>query len=502
MTASPVSAATNPLLRMVAVTKSYPGVRALDGVDFDLAAGEVHALLGENGAGKSTLIKVLAGVHQPDGGRLELDGRPVVLRSPADATRAGIAVVHQELVLIPTLTVRENLFLGRARTRRGLVHHREERERARALFARLGFALDPEARVRDLSVADQQLVEIARALDLDARVLILDEPTSSLSPSEAASLLDVLADLAARGMGVIYISHRLEEIERIADRVTVLRDGARVPSGATRGEWIEAMVGRPLDQEYPARRSHAGDVRLEVRGLSRPPAVQDVDFDLRAGEVLGLTGLVGAGRTELARLICGADRAARGSVRLDGQPVDLSSPRTTIRAGIGYLSEDRKGEGLLLDRSLRENFALANDATLTRRGRLLRALEAARFRHHADALRMKYTEAEQPARGLSGGNQQKLVLARWLQRDAEVLILDEPTRGIDVGARYEIYVLIRELAARGKSLLVISSDLPEVLGICDRVLVLHEGRLTADLAVDGLTQEQLLTAALGQGAVA
>lgn len=492
-----------PLLRMVGITKLYPGVRALDAVDFDVAAGEVHALLGENGAGKSTLIKVLAGAHTPDAGHLELDGQRLELPSPAAATRAGIAVVHQELMLVPSLSVRENLFLGNALFSR--LRHEEERHRARGLFTRLGIDIDPEAAVRELSVADQQLVEIAKALSKGAQLLVMDEPTAALSPTEVDHLLAVVEGLATKGIGVIYISHRLEEIERIADRVTVLRDGKRVltqdSSGVARETWIEAMVGRPLDQEFPPRTPDPGPVRLVARGLARPPRVHGVDLELRAGEVVGLTGLVGAGRTEVARLLFGADQATEGEVILDGNALTLRGPSDAARAGIALVPEDRKGEGLLLDRSLVENFGLANLTRFSSRGLLDHKREAQRFESQADALHLAYQSSTQAARDLSGGNQQKLVLARWLERDADVLLFDEPTRGIDVGARYEIYVLIRELAAQGKALLVISSDLPEVLGVCDRVIVLHEGRVTGERLNDGtLTQEELLQLALGGAA--
>jgi len=502
------------LMQMRGIEKSFPGVKALKGVDFNLRAGEVHALMGENGAGKSTLIKVLGGAHQPDCGEIEIDGQPVRFSGPADSQNAGIGVIYQEFNLVPFISARENIFLGRERQKGGLVQHGEERDQASALFERIGVAIDPDTPCHRLSVAEQQIVEIAKALVLNARILVMDEPTAALSGSEVERLFKVIDELKDQGIGIIYISHRLEEIERIADRVTVIRDGAYIGtidrgaadsspgSGAAldRQHIIEMMVGRPLDQEFPPRERQPGGVRLVVSGLGRPPRVRDISFEARGGEVLGITGLVGAGRTEAVRLLFGADRGL-GSVTLDGKTLRIRNPRDAIRHGICLLTEDRKGQGLVLGQSVRENFGLPNLGDFSRMGVINQRAERQAFRVYMDQLAIKVPHPETPAKSLSGGNQQKVVLAKWLQRNAEVVIFDEPTRGIDVGAKYEIYLLINQLAAAGKVILVISSELPEVLGICDRVLVLHEGRVAATLPNDQhLTQERIMEAAIGHAA--
>jgi ABC-type sugar transport system ATPase subunit len=491
-----------PLLELSAVAKSYPGVRALRGVSFDLAAGEVLAVVGENGAGKSTLIKVLAGAVEPDAGRARLAGRDLPPGRPADARAAGVAVIYQEFSLVPALTAAENVFLGREPTRLGLLDRRQERRRAADLFARLGVTIDPDARCRDLTVAQQQAVEIAKALAADARVLVMDEPTAALTPPEADRLFAVVRELTRQGVGVIYISHRLDEVFAVADRILVLRDGAHVATRParefTRDGLIELMVGRRLDQEFPKRAVTVGGPRLAVRDLRRGGVVNGVSFDVRRGEVLALTGLVGSGRTETVRLIFGADRRDGGTIALDGRPLRIASPRDAIRAGIALLTEDRKGQGLILAHPVRDNFALPNLGLWSRFGVLGRRRERAAYRSAADRLRIKAADETAPVGTLSGGNQQKVVLAKWLERNAEVVIFDEPTRGIDVGAKYEIYQLVNDLAGRGKAVLVVSSELPEVLGMADRVLVMHDGRVTGEIAdVTAATQEDILRLAMG-----
>ncbi len=491
-----------PLLEMTGVEKSFPGVRALRGVSFELAAGEVLAVVGENGAGKSTLIKVLSGAVEPDAGRVVVNGRELPPGDPAEARNAGVAVIYQEFSLVPALSAAENVFLGREPGRLGWLHRREERRRAAELFARLGVEVDPGAPVRSLTVAQQQAVEVAKALAADARVLVMDEPTAALTPPEADRLFAVIRELTRHGVGVVYISHRLAEVFGIADRVLVLRDGEQVATRParefTRDGLIELMVGRRLDQEFPPRTPAVGGPRLVVRDLRRGDAVKGVSFEVRRGEVLGLTGLVGSGRTETARLIFGADRRDGGSVALDGRELDIESPRDAIRAGIALLTEDRKGQGLILAHPVRDNFALPNLGLWSRLGVLDRGRERAAFAAAADRLRIKVADPGSPAGTLSGGNQQKLVLAKWLERDCEAVIFDEPTRGIDVGAKYEIYQLVNALADRGKAVLFISSELPEVLGMCDRVLVMHAGRITGEITdAAAATQEDILRLAMG-----
>lgn len=494
------------LLRVEGVTKSFPGIRALDGVDMDLRAGEVHALLGENGAGKSTLIKTVSGAHRPDAGRVLVDGVETAIRSVRDATRLGIATIHQEFNLVPRMTVAENIFLGRRpRTALGLVDRKTMRARAAQLLERVRLDVSPNALVRELGIARLQMVEIAKALSLDARVLIMDEPTAVLTSEEVETLFTIVRELRAAGVGVIFITHHLEEIAALGDRVTVLRDGrsvGEVPASTGEDELIRLMVGRDIAEQYPRRRpDEPGAPLLRVRGLTRGgagsgPVFEDIDFEVRAGEVVGLAGLVGAGRTEVARAVFGVDRYDSGTVQVDGADLARGDVRAAMRAGLGLVPEDRKGQGLVMDATLQDNLTLARLDRDTRAGLVDRRGQRRAAAGVADRLRVRMSGLGQSTRTLSGGNQQKVVIGKWLLTDTKLLILDEPTRGIDVGAKVEIYRIVNELTASGRAVLMISSDLPEVLGMSDRVLVMARGRLVGELSGEEATEDAVLRLAL------
>jgi ribose transport system ATP-binding protein len=488
------------LLSMRGIRKAFPGVQALSDGSIELLAGDIHALVGENGAGKSTLIKILTGAQSADGGTIRLTGRSVSFSSPIAALRAGIATIYQEFTLVPALSVRENLFLGSSGSTLGWLDPAVERRKSQAVLARLGLDLDPDTRVSELTIAHQQLVEIARALLSDCQILVMDEPTAALTPREVEKLFGVLHELAGRGIGIVFVSHRLDEVFAIADRITVMRDGSTVVTKTTsemnRHQLIEYMVGRPIDQEFPKVDVPKGEVRLQVSGLSGG-RVREVSFSVRAGEVLGIAGLMGAGRTEIARLLFGADPKEGGTVHLDGRPLNITSPHDAIKAGICLLTEDRKAQGLVLMASAKDNFALPNLSRWSRAGIIDEGMERSRFASRVEKLRIRVSDPEQRADNLSGGNQQKLLVARWLETESQVVIFDEPTRGIDVGAKYDMYLLIGELAAQGRAIIVVSSELPEILGICDRILVMRQGKVSGEITgVGRATQEDVMAMAV------
>jgi len=500
-----LSAGNQYLLELKGIEKRFPGVHALQSVDFELRSGECVALLGENGAGKSTLIKVMGGAHQADSGLVSVQGVLQSWEKPTDSLDAGVAIIYQEFNLVPGLTAAENVFLGIEPSDFGWVRKSEEKEKVREVFNRIGAEINPGALCDSLTVAEKQLVEIAKALVRDAQILVMDEPSAALTKKEVEQLYLLIDELKLRGIGVVYVSHRLEEIERVADRAIVMRDGARVGElgreELDRAKIIEMMVGRKLENEFPKEVRTPGAVRLRAKNLNRGQKVRNVSLEVRAGEILALTGLVGAGRTETVRLLFGADRADTGEVELDGRTLQLGSPSDAIEAGICLLTEDRKDQGLVLAQSIKENFGLPNLKKFSRKGWVNRSLEGQSFGEYIKKLQIKVSGQSQLASQLSGGNQQKVVLAKWLERNAEILIFDEPTRGIDVGAKFEIYQWMNQLAKAGKGIIMISSELPEVLGMSDRILVMKEGQLMGEL-VNGpeVTQEVLMSLAIGEHA--
>ncbi|GAA0213840.1 sugar ABC transporter ATP-binding protein [Actinomadura nitritigenes] len=498
---------TPPTLALVNVSKSFGAVRALQGVTLELHAGEVHALAGENGAGKSTVVKTFAGVHRPDAGEVRVDGEPVAFNGPADAQAAGVAVIYQEPTLFPDLSVAENIFMGRQpRAGLGRIDRRTMHAEAAKLFRRLGVALDPQQPARGLSIADQQVVEIAKAISRDARVLIMDEPTAALTGQEVERLFNVTRTLREQGCAILFISHRLEEIFEICQRVTTLRDGTYIGTDMvadlTADDLVRRMVGRDLDALYPKQDVAPGEVALKVSRLTREGAFTDVSFEVRRGEIVALAGLVGAGRSEVARAIFGVDRWDAGGVEVAGEKLPPGSPTAAMSAGLALVPEDRRQQGLVMDMSIERNMGLTQLRSLrkeTGRGPLIsRKVERSRAADWALRLQLKYARLSDTVGVLSGGNQQKVVLAKWLATEPTVLIVDEPTRGIDVGTKAEVHRLLSELAAQDLAVLMISSDLPEVIGMADRVLVMHEGRLTAEIARADATEETVMAAATGR----
>ncbi|CDX32738.1 fused D-ribose transporter subunits of ABC superfamily: ATP-binding components [Mesorhizobium plurifarium] len=490
-------------LEMRGIGKRFPGVVALDNVDFTLEPGKIHALMGENGAGKSTLIKIMAGVYGKDAGTVRMRGREVDIKSPRDSLKEGIKVVFQEIALISEFTVAENIFLeGYPTGRTGSIDWKKIRADSAALFNRIGFNVDPAARTGSLPVSQQQMVEIARALAHEARVVVMDEPTSSLTPNEVSLLFTVIRRLAALGIAVVYVSHKLDEVFEIADTVTVLRDGRHIstkPIGEhTNDTLIQDMIGRRIDNLFPRQRGAAGSkVALSVENLSTAKKLVDVSFEARAGEVLGFFGLMGAGRTELAKAIVGYDPIISGTVTVDGQRLAPHDTRTGVRLGIGLLTEDRKSEGLMGELPVYQNASLASLGAFARLGFVDKAKEHQAVQDYVDRFRIKTPSLFQQIKNLSGGNQQKVLISRWLMRGLKVIVVDEPTRGIDVGAKSEIFALIDRLAGEGLAVVMMTSEMPELLGLADRIAVMCEGRLTAIMPREEATQEKILNAAIG-----
>jgi rhamnose transport system ATP-binding protein len=493
---------SEPILKLQGISKSFAGVRALAEVDFDVRPGEVHALLGENGAGKSTLIKIMAGVHQLDAGTISIDGKAVAFSSPREASLAGIATVYQEPLLFPDLNVAENIFIGHA-NRGALTRWRQMSREAERLLATLGVALDVRSPARGLTLAAQQSVEIAKAISLNVRVLIMDEPTASLSAHEVAQLFKIVRDLRDRGVAIVFVSHRMEEVFEIADRITVFRDGrlisTRPRADVTTERAISDMVGREVGLFNPRTPAPYGEVALSVLGLGRSGVFEDVSFDLRRGEVLGFAGLIGSGRTDVALALFGINPATAGSIVLNGTERTIRSPRDAMANGIAYLSEDRRQLGLSLPMSIAANISLPSlKRYLTGLGLIRRRMERETAESFRQRLAIRANSVELPVAKLSGGNQQKVMLSKWLNTHPTLLILDEPTRGIDVGAKTEVHAMIGELAAQGIAIILISSELPEVLSMSDRVLVMREGRQMAILDRADATEETVMAAAMGQ----
>ena len=489
------------ILEIKGVSKSFVGVKALQNVSFQVRKGDVHALLGENGAGKSTLMKILSGAYNKDCGQIFVNGKEAEIRNTKDSERLGIAIIYQELNLIPDITVAENIFLARQPKKHGLLDWKKMTEDAEEILDYMDVAINPRAIVSSLSVAQQQMVEIAKAISLHSQLLIMDEPTSTLTEGETRKLFSVINNLKSKGISMIYISHRMEEIFEICDSYTVLRDGTFVHSGEIKevdvNQIIEYMVGRSLASVYPEKKNKVGEVILEADHISNGKEVKDVSFSLRKGEILGFAGLVGAGRTETLKAVFGADSGAKGEIKINGKPVQIRSPRDAIKLGIGFLPEGRKKEGLVVDLPVLDNTVMAKPEKAMEHGMFSAKKAKEICQKYIRELLIKTPSEMQKAKFLSGGNQQKVVLAKWLNCEPEIIVLDEPTRGIDVNAKMEIYNIIVKLAEEGKSIIMISSEMPELIGLCDRVIVMHEGCVTGELDRRTLSQQQIMHYATG-----
>ena len=496
--------AETPFIEMKNIHKSFSGNQVLKDVEFSIQPGEVHALMGENGAGKSTLIKVLTGIHKRDAGTVKLKGDEVEFTNPKQAEQQGIVVIHQELNIIPHLTVTQNMFLGRELSygKTGILKMKEMRKQTLKNLEMLGASnINPDEEAGNLSVGKQQMIEIARAMSTDAKMIIMDEPTAALTDREIESLFEVVESLRKQGVSIVYVSHRMEEIFQICDRITVLRDGEYVGTEKIKETSFEAivkmMVGRELGERFPERTSQVGDVVLKVENIAREGLFKDVSFDVHKGEILGVAGLMGAGRTEIMEAVFGSRKKSGGQVLLNGEPLEIKHPQDAIKSGIGFITEDRKDEGLVLDLSIRENIALTNMKAISSNGWISSTKENQLIDHLIEKLQVRTTGREQEVRSLSGGNQQKVVVAKWLGIQPKVLILDEPTRGVDIGAKKEIYHIMNELTEQGVAIIMVSSELPEVLGISDRIMVIHEGKVANTLHAKEADQEKIMQAATG-----
>ncbi|MBC5649079.1 sugar ABC transporter ATP-binding protein [Christensenella tenuis] len=490
------------ILEMVDICKSFPGVKALENVNLKLKCGTVHALMGENGAGKSTLMKVLMGMYVPDSGKIIYDGREISRYSQGQAIGMGITMVHQELSYIPHMTIAENMFLGREILKNGIIDRTAMCEKAKELLARVGVSLDPKVLMKDLSVSERQMVEIAKCVSYNAKIVIMDEPTSAITDKEVDQLFAVLNDLKAKGVAIVYISHKMDEVLKISDEVTILRDGTFIDTFPTENididQIIVAMVGRELSQVYPEKNNEIGEQVFEVKGLKREGVFHDISFSLRKGEILGFAGLMGAGRTEIMRAIYGIDKLDEGEIYVRGEQITIRNPGDAIKNKIGLVNEDRKGVGLVLPMSIKKNLTLSNLNKYFNGIVVGNKKEAELADKMMQMLAIKAPSKEQLVKNLSGGNQQKVVLGKLLLDEAEILIMDEPTRGIDVGAKAEIYKLICELAEEGKAVIVVSSEMPELLGLCDRIIVLHEGEMMGEVQREDFDQETLMKWAFAQ----
>lgn len=498
-----VESTIKPILQMINVVKTFPGVKALDGAYLNIYPGRVMALLGENGAGKSTLMKVMTGIYSKDAGQLMYQGQEADFRGSKDSQEQGVSIIHQELNLIPELSIAENIFLGREPISRfGRINWKEIRAQAARLLEVLDVCFDPSTLVGKLSIGVQQMVEIAKALSFSSRIIIMDEPTDALTDKETESLFKVIRQLRAENRGIVYISHRLQEIFQICDDATIMRDGRFINESAvsalTEDTMIEKMVGRPLDEQYPRVEVEAGQTVLEVKELTAP-GVNNVSLQLREGEIVGISGLMGAGRTELMKALYGANPVSNGSIAVAGKVCQICSPAQGLKAGISYISEDRKADGLVLELSVADNMSLCSlKQFCAALGKIDKGKENGSIAHFINAFNIKTPSSRQLIKNLSGGNQQKVAIAKGLMINPKILILDEPTRGVDVGAKKEIYQLINKFKVKGMSILLVSSDMPEVLGMSDRILVMHEGRITGELTHDEATQEKLMRFAVGK----